>query len=97
MSHTIFSSAADLRAAGLDLSIVMPCLNEAETLVACIKKARAGLEAAGVKGEILIADNGSTDGSIELAEQNGARVVRVMRRATATPCAAASRRRAGVG
>jgi glycosyltransferase involved in cell wall biosynthesis len=77
MSQPIFSPSADLRAAGLDLSIVMPCLNEAETLVACIKKARAGLENAGVKGEILIADNGSTDGSIELAEQNGARVIRV--------------------
>jgi glycosyltransferase involved in cell wall biosynthesis len=77
MSQPIFSPPTELRAAAMELSIVMPCLNEAETLVACIKKARAGLEAAGVKGEILIADNGSTDGSIELAEQNGARVVRV--------------------
>ena len=61
----------------LDLTIVMPCLNEAETLVACIEKARHGIEAAGVTGEVLIADNGSTDGSIELAEKHGARVVRV--------------------
>ena len=61
----------------LDLTIVMPCLNEAETLVACIEKARRGIEAAGVTGEVLIADNGSTDGSIELAEKHGARVVRV--------------------
>lgn len=61
----------------LDLTILMPCLNEAETLVACIAKAKLGLERAGVTGEVLIADNGSTDGSIELAEKHGARVVRV--------------------
>ncbi|MEQ1861078.1 MAG: glycosyltransferase family 2 protein [Chthoniobacteraceae bacterium] len=63
--------------ADLDLSIVMPCLNEAETIVACVEMAQRGLAAAGVSGEVLIADNGSTDGSIELAEKNGARVVRV--------------------
>ena len=61
----------------LDLTILMPCLNEAETIVACIAKAKLGLERAGVTGEVLIADNGSTDGSIELAEKHGARVVRV--------------------
>ncbi|HEX3800406.1 MAG TPA: glycosyltransferase family 2 protein [Verrucomicrobiae bacterium] len=55
----------------------MPCLNEADTLATCIQKARLGLERAGVRGEILIADNGSTDGSIEIAERLGARVVRV--------------------
>src|SRR5579862_5437334 len=60
-----------------DLTILMPCLNEAETLAACIQKARSGIERAGVSGEILIADNGSTDGSIEIAEKLGARVVRV--------------------
>ncbi|HCL91885.1 MAG TPA: glycosyltransferase family 2 protein [Verrucomicrobiota bacterium] len=55
----------------------MPCLNEAETLAACIQKARLGLERAGVRGEILVADNGSTDGSVALAEKLGARVVHV--------------------
>jgi len=55
----------------------MPCLNEAETLAACIQKARQGLERAGVRGEILVADNGSTDGSVALAEKLGARVVHV--------------------
>lgn len=60
-----------------DLTIVMPCLNEAETLATCINKAHAGLAAAGVRGEVLIADNGSTDGSIEIAERLGARVERV--------------------
>ena len=61
----------------VELTIVMPCLNEAETLAACIQKARLGLEQAGVRGEILIADNGSTDGSVAIAEELGARVVPV--------------------
>ena len=55
----------------------MPCLNEAETLAQCIEKAGRGLERAGVPGEILIADNGSTDGSQAIAEKLGARVVPV--------------------
>ena len=55
----------------------MPCLNEAETLAACIVKAQTGLKKAGVTGEILIADNGSTDGSVQIAEKLGARVVHV--------------------
>lgn len=62
---------------GLELTILMPCLNEAETLEICILKAQAFLEQARVAGEVLIADNGSTDGSIEIAERLGARVVRV--------------------
>ncbi|HET6408708.1 MAG TPA: glycosyltransferase family 2 protein [Chthoniobacteraceae bacterium] len=61
----------------LDLSIVMPCLNEAETLAACIEKALKGLQSAGIPGEVIVADNGSTDGSIEIGEKHGARVVRV--------------------
>lgn len=59
----------------VELSIVMPCLNEAETLEICIRKAQGYLDRSGVVGEILIADNGSTDGSQEIAERNGARVV----------------------
>ena len=55
----------------------MPCLNEAESLAPCIEMAKTAIETTGVKGEILIADNGSTDGSIELAESMGARVVHV--------------------
>lgn len=55
----------------------MPCLNEAETLARCIEEARQGLAAAGVEGEILVADNGSTDGSREIARAHGARVVEV--------------------
>jgi hypothetical protein len=61
-----------------ELTILMPCLNEAETLARCIAKARTGLERAGVRGEVLIADNGSTDDSVRIAEQAGARVVRVV-------------------
>src|SRR2546430_15714235 len=60
-----------------ELTILMPCLNEAETLAACIQKARLGLERAGVRGEVLVADNGSTDGSLAIAEKGGARVVHV--------------------
>ena len=61
----------------IDLSIVMPCLNEAETIARCIEKAKIGIQRAGVSGEILIADNGSTDGSQAIAEKLGARVVTV--------------------
>ena len=61
----------------LELSIVMPCLNEAETLGTCIQKAQAFLHQYQVTGEIVVADNGSTDGSQEIATLMGARVVHV--------------------
>jgi glycosyltransferase involved in cell wall biosynthesis len=61
----------------IELTILMPCLNEAETLGRCIEKARAFLERSGVRGEVLVADNGSTDGSQEIARHLGARVVDV--------------------
>src|SRR6266705_770719 len=63
--------------APLELSIVMPCLNEAETLGRCIDKARSSLAELGIKGEIVVADNGSTDGSDALASSMEARVIRV--------------------
>jgi glycosyltransferase involved in cell wall biosynthesis len=59
------------------LSVVMPCLNEADTLAVCIEKAKRGIAESGVSGEIIIADNGSTDSSIEIAENLGVRVVHV--------------------
>lgn len=55
----------------------MPCLNEAETLARCIRKARGFLDRTGIAGEVLVADNGSTDGSQAIAEAEGARVVHV--------------------
>ena len=60
-----------------ELSIVMPCLNEAETLETCIKKAQSFLEKHDVEGEVIIADNGSTDGSIEIAKRLNATVINV--------------------
>ena len=60
-----------------ELSIVMPCLNEAETLEICIKKAQTFFEKYGVHGEVVIADNGSTDGSQAIAERLNARVIPV--------------------
>jgi Glycosyl transferase family 2 len=62
---------------GIELSIVMPCLNEAETLAGCIEKARIGIERSGVRGEIIVADNGSKDDSVRIAQKLGARVVHV--------------------
>jgi hypothetical protein len=62
------------------VSVVMPCLNEAETVGRCVEEARAVLLAAGLAGEVLVADNGSTDGSQGLAEAAGARVVTVSAR-----------------
>ena len=59
------------------VSIIMPCLNEERTVVACIKKAYGFLSDAGLEGEVLIADNGSTDNSVKLARENGARVIHV--------------------
>lgn len=63
-----------------ELTVVMPCLNEARTIGICIQKAQASFERLGIAGEVVVADNGSTDGSQEIAEELGARVVPVARR-----------------
>jgi hypothetical protein len=63
--------------AHLELSIVMPCLNEARTVGTCVEKAARFLASHGIRGEIIVADNGSTDGSPEIARRGGARVVHV--------------------
>lgn len=60
-----------------ELSVVMPCLNEAETLAICIQKAQRFFKENGVQGEVVIADNGSDDGSQQIAVDNGARVIPV--------------------
>jgi glycosyltransferase involved in cell wall biosynthesis len=64
-------------AEAIEVSVVMPCLNEAETLEACIVKAQRALQQAHIAGEIVIADNGSSDGSLQIAERLGAKVVNV--------------------
>ena len=64
----------------VELSVVMPCLNEADTLATCIDKAQQALREHGIAGEIIVADNGSTDGSQEIARRLGARVVPVAAR-----------------
>jgi len=61
----------------VEVSFVMPCLDEAETLEACIREARACIERHGLDAEVVVADNGSRDGSQEIAARNGARVVEV--------------------
>jgi glycosyltransferase involved in cell wall biosynthesis len=63
-----------------ELTILMPCLNEAETIATCVKKASSYLSKSNIRGEILVADNGSTDGSREIAQGLGARVVSICER-----------------
>ena len=64
----------------IDVSVVIPCLNEAGTIEVVVEKAHRGIEGLGLRGEVLVADNGSTDGSVGLAERLGARVVHVPHR-----------------
>jgi glycosyltransferase involved in cell wall biosynthesis len=66
---------AGRRTGGLLVSVVIPCLNEAQSIAICVRKARETMEAAGIPGEVVVADNGSTDGSQELAREAGARVI----------------------
>lgn len=75
--NLIVKSNAVLNTEELEITIVMPCLNEAETVADCVRIARGWMVRAGVNGEVLVADNGSADGSIELAQNAGARVVNV--------------------
>src|SRR5260370_9229022 len=61
----------------VEVSVVMPCLNEANSLAYCVDKAVKAFREAGLTGEVVVADNGSTDGSIQIAEEHSARVIRV--------------------
>jgi glycosyltransferase involved in cell wall biosynthesis len=82
----VIGTAEPTRAAGeqtgdaLEVSVVIPCLNEANSIGICVEKAVKALRAAGIRGEVIVADNGSSDGSVEIAEKLGARVVRVQER-----------------
>jgi Glycosyl transferase family 2 len=68
------------RPQAVDVSVVIPCLNEANSLALCIDKAVGAMRKAGLAGEVIVADNGSGDGSIEIAEKQGARVIHVPER-----------------
>jgi len=90
MSVTTSATAADAvgkpvrgepdESSDVELTVLMPCLNEAETIAICIAKAMSFFARAGVRGEVLVADNGSTDGSQGLALGKGARVLSVSER-----------------
>jgi glycosyltransferase involved in cell wall biosynthesis len=77
---SLSATSADGPPVALELSVVMPCLNEADTLAVCIDKAYRAMEAHGIAGEVVVADNGSTDGSPDIARAHGARVVTVNER-----------------
>src|SRR5271157_1574897 len=64
----------------IELSVVIPCLNEADTLAECVQKAQRAIHDNGIAGEVVVADNGSSDGSPEIAARLGARVLPVMAR-----------------
>ena len=76
-ARSLEPDASVAHAAMHELAVVMPCLNESETLAICIRKALGALEKHGIDGEVIIADNGSTDGSQQIAIREGARVVNV--------------------
>jgi len=82
MNGATLAAAQAARATTTDpyVSIVMPCLNEEQTVGVCVRKAVSWLERAGVQGEVIVVDNGSSDRSVELAEEAGARVVHERRR-----------------
>ena len=77
---SLTSTETPVPSRALEVSVVIPCLNEANSLGICIDKARRAFADAGLTGEVVVADNGSTDGSIEIAQSHGARVVHAIRR-----------------
>jgi glycosyltransferase involved in cell wall biosynthesis len=74
------AEASAKEASETDVSVIIPCLNEAENIEQCVRAAFKGIELAGIAGEVIVADNDSEDGSAELAERAGAQVVREPRR-----------------
>jgi glycosyltransferase involved in cell wall biosynthesis len=75
-----YDPLAEASTSPLELTILMPCLNEAETISICIAKAKSFLARTGIAGEVLIADNGSSDESVAMAQRDGARVIVVTQR-----------------
>ncbi len=71
------TTAASIASQAVEVSIVIPCLDEEDTLENCIRIAQEAINKLGVKAEIIVADNNSTDDSAEIARRNGARVVLV--------------------
>src|SRR5437773_765983 len=85
MRHTMVAALIETRNGRVhdepvEVSVVMPCLDEARTVGVCVDKALACLRRMKVKGEVVVADNGSTDGSQDIARTHGARVVPVERK-----------------
>lgn len=80
--ETRFQEAVDTlaEATSIQVSVVIPCLNESNSIAICVDKAIRAFRSASLAGEVVVADNGSTDGSVEIAESHGARVVRVPQR-----------------
>jgi len=74
------SSSKGVAEGEIEVSVVIPCLNESATLATCIKQAQGAIDQLGIRGEIVVADNGSTDGSQQIAADLGARIVTVERR-----------------
>jgi glycosyltransferase involved in cell wall biosynthesis len=70
-------STGDVSERHIELSVVLPCLNEVETVGTCVRKAQQSMQSHGISGEVIVADNGSSDGSADAAEQAGARVISV--------------------
>jgi glycosyltransferase involved in cell wall biosynthesis len=80
ISGNVKTVALPLTEGAIEVSVVMPCLNESRTVAACIRQALEALDRAGIRGEVVVGDNGSTDGSREISLNAGARVVPVRRR-----------------
>jgi glycosyltransferase involved in cell wall biosynthesis len=80
MTNGMGKEPASLEAAAVEVSVVMPCLNEADTVATCVEKAQRALRENHIAGEVIVADNGSTDGSPAIAARLGARVVAVAAR-----------------
>ncbi len=78
--HTSADPAAPIAAVTIEVSVVIPCLNEAENIEECVRRSLEALDEAGLRGEVVVADNDSDDGSAELAAAAGARVVHEPRR-----------------